>query len=332
MKKENKLRALCLLKALYELSDESHPLSTTELIALLNERYRLDVHRTTIASDVEQLKNFGIDIRTIKSSQNKYFLAGRMFEIAELKLLVDAVQTASFITKEESANLLEKLSTLTSLSKADALKRNLYSNETVQQSEKWICDVAEIINAAINNGKKISFQRFQYNVKKEKELTHNGAACILSPYALIQKDGRIYVVGYSDECQAVVNYRIDRIWGKPNVLKETAVQHTEDLGPCMNRTAGCCIKKENVELICDNALMDAIVDRFGIEVKTFAYDLSSFRVASHVAIDSSFYSWVFSFGGLIRIKSPQQVKMEYQAMIARAQKALEKERIDQSTC
>lgn len=161
-------------------------------------------------------------------------------------------------------------------------------------------------------------------MKKEKELTHNGAACVLSPYALIQKDGRFYVVGYSDECQTVVNYRIDRIWGKPNVLKESVVQLTEDFSPRMNSTTGCCNKKENVELICDNALMDAIIDRFGTEVKTFAYDLSSFRVASHVAIDSSFYSWVFSFGGLVRIKSPQQVKMEYQAMIAKAQKALEK--------
>lgn len=71
MKKENKLRALCLLKAFHELTDESHPLSTTELIALLNERYQLDGHRMTIASDVEQLKKFGIDIRTIKSSQNR---------------------------------------------------------------------------------------------------------------------------------------------------------------------------------------------------------------------------------------------------------------------
>lgn len=324
MKKENKLRALCLLKALYELTDESHPLSTSELMALLHERYQLDVHRTTIASDVEQLKNFGIDIRTIKSGQNMYFLAGRMFEIAELKLLVDAIQTASFITKEESASLLKKLSALTSLPKAVALKRNLYSDETVQQSEKWIYDIVEIINTAINNGKKISFQRFQYNVKKEKELTHNGAACILSPYALTQKDGRFYVVGYSDECQAVVNYRIDRILGKPNILKDSVVQLTKDFSPSTNSTAGCCIKKENVEMICDNALMDAIIDRFGTEVKTFAYDLSSFRVVSHVAIDSSFYSWVFGFGGLVKIKSPQRVKMEYQAMIVNAQKALEK--------
>ena len=118
MEKKTKLRALCLLKILYERTDENHPLSTAELIELMKEEYDLDIYRTTIANDAEQLRQFGIDICSIRTAQNNYFLNERLFDMSELKSLIDAVESSKFITEKKSKQLVEKIGVLTSKNKA----------------------------------------------------------------------------------------------------------------------------------------------------------------------------------------------------------------------
>ena len=123
---EAKPRILYLLKILLERTDEEHPLSTTQLIGILNEEYGISAHRTTITKDIAALVEYGLDIVTIHSTQSKYFVASRKFELPELKLLIDAVESSKFITKKKSETLIEKIHTMTSPGQVAKLKRNNY--------------------------------------------------------------------------------------------------------------------------------------------------------------------------------------------------------------
>ena len=179
MEKETKLRALCILKILYELSDVDHQLSTAEIAELLEEKYGLKVYRTTINSDIEQLRQFGIDICINKSTQNRYFIDGRLFDVPELKLLIDAVESSKFITKKKSMELVEKLGTLASKNSSTDLKRNLCIEGRLKPVNEQIYYIVDALNDAINQGKKVSFQYFQYNVKKEQKLRHDGEVYVV---------------------------------------------------------------------------------------------------------------------------------------------------------
>ena len=321
MKKETKLRPLCLLKILYEKTDADHPLSTNELIALMESEYGLYVYRTTIAADVEQLKKFGIDIRTIKMASNQYYIGSRLFVLSELKLLVDAVESSKFITEEKSKELVVKLISLASQNKAMELKRNLCIEGRIKPSNEQIYCIVDALNDAINQDKKVSFQYFQYNVKKEQKLRHDGEVYTFSPYTLVWNGDYYYVIGFSDKHQNIGSFRVDRIFNQPKILRENAVPRPKDFDEAKYiKTMFRMYNKEaqTVELICDNDLMDTIIDKFGCDVKTYAYSMSAFKAEIEVATSHVFYGWVFGFGGKVKILGPKNVKEEYAEMIKSA--------------
>ncbi len=318
MEKETKLRPLCLLKILYEKTDADHPLSTNELIALMDREYGLHVYRTTIATDVEQLKKFGIDVQVIKLASNQYYIGNRLFSLSELKLLIDAVESSKFITEEKSKELVGKLISLASDNKASELKRNLCIEGRIKPDNEQIYNIVDVLNDAINQGKKVSFQYFQYNVRKEKKLRHDGEIYTFSPYTLVWNGDYYYVIGFSDKHQNVGSFRVDRIYDQPKILRENAVACPEDFDEAkyiktMFRMYNT--EPQTVELICDNDLMDAIIEKFGCDVRTYAYSLSAFKAEVEVAVSHVFYSWVFGFGGKVRINAPTSVKDEYAEMV-----------------
>ena len=325
MEKETKLRPLCLLQLLYKETDEDHPLSTNELIELMAREYNLHVYRTTIASDVEQLKNFGIDIRTIKMASNRYYIGDRLFRLSELKLLIDAVESSKFITEEESKVLVGKLVSLAGKNKGLELTRNLCTEGRLKPDNDRIYDIVDTLNAAINQGRKVSFQYFQYNVRKEQKLRHDGEVYIFSPYTLVWNGDYYYVVGFSDKHQDIGSFRVDRIYNQPKILREEAVRRPDNFDEAKYiRTTFRMFGKEpeTVELICDNDLMDAVIDKFGRDVKTYAYSMSAFKAEVEVAASRIFYRWVFGFGGRIKINAPASVKNEYREMVLKAAKSL----------
>lgn len=325
MGKETKLRPLCLLKILYEKTDEDHPLSSNELIALMESEYGLYVYRTTIAADVEQLKKFGMDIRTIKMASNQYYIGNRRFSLFELKLLIDAVESSKFITEGKSKELVGKLIALASENKAFELKRNLCIEGRIKPSNEQIYYIVDALNDAINQGKKVSFQYFQYNVKKEQKLRHDGEIYIFSPYTLVWNGDYYYVIGFSDKHQSIGSFRVDRIFNQPKILRENAVPCPKDFDEAKYvKTMFRMYNKEPqmVELICDNDLMDAVIDKFGCDVKTYAYSMSAFKVEIELAASHVFYAWVFGFGGKVKILGPKNVKDEYAGMVKSAARDL----------
>lgn len=321
MEKETKLRALCILKILYELTDATHQLSTAEIAELLEEKYGLKVYRITIKSDIEQLRQFGIDICINKSTQNRYFMAGRLFDVPELKLLIDAVESYKLISEKKSKELVEKLGTLAAKNSSADLKRNICIEGRAYPVNEQIYSIIDTLNDAVNRGKKVSFRYFRYNVKKEKKLCNDGEAYVISPYTLVWNGDYCCVVGYFDKHQAIESFRVDRIYKQPKILKENADLRPESFDEAEYVKAAfrvCSKKPEAVELICDNDIMDAVIDKFGEDVTTYAYSLSSFKAEVEVAASRLFYSWVFGLGGKVKIKGPENVRLEYAEMVKAA--------------
>ena len=192
---ETKPRILYLQKILLERSDEENPLSTTQLINILNDEYGISAHRTTITKDIV----------VIHSTQSKYFVASRKFELPELKLLIDAVESSKFITSKKSDALIEKIHTMTSAGQVEKLRRNNYVVNRIKPDNEQIYYIIDTINEAINSGKQISFQYYDYTGLKKKVLKNKGEVYKLSPYKLLWNGDNYYVIGYSEKKSKVIN-------------------------------------------------------------------------------------------------------------------------------
>ena len=288
---ETKPRILYLKKILEERTDEEHPLSTTQLINILNEEYGISAHRTTVTKDIAALQEFGMDIVTIHSTQSKYFVASRKFELPELKLLIDAVESSKFITKKKSDALIEKIHTLTSPAQVKKLKRNNYVVNRIKPDNEQIYYIIDAINDAINMGKQISFRYYDYTGLKKKVLRNKGEIYKLSPYKLLWNGDNYYVIGYSEKKRKVINFRVDRIAGTPEILDKDVIAMPDDFD-IENFTKEVFFmfpgKSIMVDLRCDNSLMKTMVDRFGEDVTTLAYDMISFRIQTEVSASPTF--------------------------------------------
>ena len=316
-----KLRPLYLAKILYEQTDEEHFLTTAQLIQILEEQYGITSHRQTIKAEIELLRQFGLEIEEVKSTQNRYHLFARRFDVSELKLLIDAVESSKFITPSKSKELVEKLGSLASNHVAISLRRNVTCEGRIKTDNERIYLIIDAINEAINANKQISFQYFHYNIRKEKKIKRNGEAYVITPLHLVWNGDCYYMVGVYEYKQRLGSFRVDRIANCPTILKEDGTPAPEgfDIDNYINTTFHMYNSNhEEVELICDNEVMDSIIDRFGEGVTTYANDMESFRAVVNVAVSHVFYSWVFGFGGKVKIKSPERVSNKYKEMITTA--------------
>lgn len=267
MDNDSKLRLLYLEKMLQN-TDEAHPLTNAKMMRLLEEKYGITTHRTTIPSDIDLLIKSGVEIEVIDSKPKKYYLNdyARAFSLPELKMLIDAVASSKFITKKKSDELIEKIAVLGAPSNIPSLKRNLWSEGRIKQENERIYFIIDAVNQAINEKKKIAFQYFQYDVKKEQRLKHDGMPYKFSPYALVWNGDYYYMVGFSEKHNGIGNFRIDRVAKVPHILNENATPMPEgfDIADYTNGMLRMYNSERcDVELICDNGVMDAIIDKFG---------------------------------------------------------------------
>ena len=315
---KNKPRLLCLLKILFQHTDEDHPISTNGIIDKLKDEYEIETHRLTIAKDIKILQEMDIDVIAEHSKQNQYYIGKRTFELPELKLLIDAVESSKFITVKKSNDLISKIESLTSDGQRKKLKRNNYVVERVKPNNEQIYYIVDAINDAINNHKQISFQYYEYTGLKKKKLRNNGEIYKISPYYMIWSGDYYYVLGHSEKRNKIVTFRVDRIATTPDILEDDAIAKPKDfdIGK-FTKSVFFMYDGEKVmaDLICDNSLMKVIVDRFGEDVEVMAYDMTSFRVKTEVLASPTFYGWVFGFEGKVEILGPQKLKDEYIKMV-----------------
>jgi predicted DNA-binding transcriptional regulator YafY len=267
------------------------------------------------------LKQFGLEIEEVKSVQNRYNLYGRQFDIPELKLLIDAVESSKFITANKSQELVEKLSKLAGEHASAGLKRNVCCENRVKPGNEKVYLIIDAINEAINENKKISFQYFHYDENKKQQLKRDGKSYVITPLHLVWNGDYYYMIGVYDYKQRLGSFRVDRIAKRPTILEEDGTPAPEgfDVNEHINTTFRMFNSTHaEVELICDNDVMDSIVDRFGEEVSTCPYDQQSFKAIVNIAVSNVFYSWVFGFGGKVKISSPDSVKERYAEMLRAA--------------
>lgn len=323
MENGTRLRLLYIYQHLLKYSDAEHPVSTPELLRYLKEEHGMDVNRTTLPGDFAMMEKAGLHFEIIKSRQNKYYFDGRLFDVAELKLLIDAISSSKFITEKKSKDLIRKLTTLTSEYNAEKLRRHVTVEGRIKSENEKAYYILDAVNDAIDKGCKIRFQYTEYSNRKRKAMKNNGEYYIVSPYALVWDGDYYYMIGWCDNREHMRNFRLDRVYKTPMILEnEAAVPEPKDFNLVeysqkVFRMFGSDDEME-VELLCETGTMNGIVDKFGTKVKTEEVDDNHFRAVVTVCPSPTFYRWIFGWNGSMKIVGPDAVKKEYRAMLLKA--------------
>ena len=310
-----------LLKYLTENTDEEHPVSSAELRGLLRKKgYPSDPR--TIRKDIDMLREVGYDIMIIGQNglATSYFYGGQEWDKAELRILIDAVSSARFITPERSRKIIRKLAGLAGNQNRKELVPDLFVSERVKAQSNQLLYCLERISSAIRQKKKIVFKYYNYNTAKKRIHRHGGETYTLSPYATLWEDDRYYVVGWSDKREDVVAFRLDRM-PVPKISDEDAVPppkgfSLQDYSDKVTRMYGG--QTETVTLHCRSGMMDQVIDKFGLDVEITGVTQDSFDATVTVAVGGTFLSWVFQFAGQIFIKGPDSVRQLYEEMLQTA--------------
>ena len=310
-----KLKMLYLIDILEKCTDEEHKMTTNNIIKEL-EKFDIKAERKSIYNDIEQLNNYGYDIILSKSKENGgYYLASREFELPELKLLVDSVQSSRFITHKKSRELIEKLEKMCSKFEANQLKRQVYVvNRIKTDNESIYYNVNDIYNA-IQNNRKISFQYLEWNENRIKVARKNGQRYKISPWALTWNEDNYYLIAYDEEKEMIKHYRVDKIKDiqleKENRAGNNAFENFDIASYC-NKTYSMYGGEEvYVTIKFANYLSGVVIDRFGSEIAYRKEDETHFSIRICVALSNQFFGWLTGIGKDANILSPIYVKELY---------------------
>lgn len=310
-------RMLLVLKYLWGDTDETHTVSLEQLKDYLESCGLSRPDSRPIKNDIAQLLALGLDIVVDRRVQNQYFMATRHFDTAEVKLLIDAVQSSKFITRNKSRALIRKLAAFIAPGQKQILKRQLYVEYQAKAGNEAILRIVDSIHTAIAGKKKVTFQYFDYTPAKKKIHRHDGQLYTVSPFAMLWKNDLYYMVGYSDSQGFVATYRVDRI-DSLTVTGLRAVPRPRDftVSDYFGQTFSMFTGEDcRVELLCENELMASIIDRFGEKVETEVVDGGHFKVTVTIDLSNHFYGWVFASGGKMRILGPEKAVSGFQAML-----------------
>lgn len=307
-----KTKLLYLLRLLYRKTDEQHPITTAEICTYFKEQ-GVPLDRKTVKTDVDVLIALGYDIVVNRSRQNEYFIGSRNLELPELKLIIDAVQAAKFISPKKSMELIGKISALASPHQGDELKRNLFVDGKVKTSNEKVYYAVDTLFTAIQAEKAVTFKYIEYTAEKKKVYKHKGQIYILSPYDMVWCRDAYYVLGFSESHGKVVKFRVDRMYrpalsDKPYRPKPDNYDISEFCCQVFSMYDGTLC---TVELKCENRLMKSVIDRFGEDVQTRLFDCTHFIATVEVSVSPTFFAWIFTYNGKIQIISPETLKREY---------------------
>lgn len=317
-----RLRMWYLYDMLYKKSDEEHPLTTPQIVRLMQEDYGIYVHRTTIPYDLALLEAAGVKIGRIRRQAWHFYLAERRFSMPELRLLIDAVASSKFITEDKSKELIEKIIGMAGQPSAEKLIRRPVVTDRAKSDREACYAIVEAINEAMVAGRKISFYYFDYDNQKKHVLKNDENPYTVSPYDLIWDGDFYYLVGYCDEREALRTFRVDRIEDVPEMTEEELTSVPADYSvsrytkESLRMFSGGELK--TVTMRCDTVAMKWIIDRFGPDADTKPIGDNAFELTADLYVGPTFYSWVFGMAGAAEIEGPEDVKAEYRKMLETA--------------
>lgn len=322
-----KQKLLYLKKILLEKTDENHGLTANEIKSAL-EAYGIKTERKSLYDDLKILENFGLDICRTRTSTVRYYVASRDFEMPELKLLVDAIQSSKFITHKKSLSLIKKLEGLVSENDGNQLQRQVYVANRVKTLNEKIYYNVDTIHNAISQDNQISFKycMWEVNFGAEKKILKterkNGEPYVVSPWALCWDDENYYLIAYDSDADMIKHYRVDKMEsikitdcrrdGDQKFEKFDIARYTKGVFSMFGGD------EADVRLSVDNDLIGVIVDRFGMDVFITKESEESFVVSVKVMLSPQFYAWVFGLGNKVRILSPESAVEEYKNKLSQS--------------
>ncbi|MBQ5992012.1 MAG: WYL domain-containing protein [Clostridia bacterium] len=326
MKRENQKCKILIIRDLLLETDELHPLTVQDLIERLRAR-GIDAERKSVTDDLLTLSDYGMDVESVAVGKRKgYFLASRTFEPAELKMLVDSVQAAKFLSPKKTMGLIKKLAALSSRGEAALLKRQLYISDRGKTDNESVFYNIDAIHGAIAEDREITFVYWQYDLSKKRVPRKNGARYRVSPFALVWDDEFYYLIAYDAADARIKHYRVDkmnRITVCDTQRQGKDVFQKIDMSAYTSRNFSMFAGEEaDVVLDCDESVIGVIVDRFGADVSVHPNE-AGFTAFVRVAVSEQFFGWIAALGGAVRIRSPKPVRDGFIAHLDRVLKAHE---------
>lgn len=311
---KQKQKLLYIIKMLHEKSDEDHPIKMEAILDMLDQE-GIKAERKSIYNDMDTLRDFGYDIVLTKGKNGGYFLAYRDFDVAELKVLVDAVQASRFITTKKSKELIGKITKLAGEHEAKNLKREVYVMNRIKSENEAIYYNVDEIHRAIESNKQIAFKYLEYSVNKEAVPRRNGKIYKVSPRALAWNEEKYYLIAYDAEADLIKNYRVDKIKDinvteEPRIILEKDKKF--DVAEYCNRAFGMYSgENETIAVQFPNRLIGVVIDRFGKDVNIYNIEGDSFVTRLNVAVSSQLFGWITGLGPEVQIIGPAKVVDEY---------------------
>lgn len=312
----SKMKTLLIYKLLSKYSDDEHPLSSADLIAMLAQE-GIKCERKSIYSDIQMLNDIGLDIVSTSSPKRGYFIATRKFELPEVRLLIDAVSSAGFITPKKTENLVEKLESLVSDNQANDLFSQVYVDSNSKCDNEEIYYIIDALHEAILNKNKVKFVYKRRNIDIENRKSFTEKTFVVSPYALIWKDDHYYLVCNNEKYDNLMNLRLDRMKkiqqleedcrpiGEVSEYKD-ALDVSDYSSKMFSMFSGC---SHPVKLLCSLDIREEIMDRFGEKISLTAVDPSHFETVIDAAVSEGLVSWIMSFGDKLKILEPESLAL-----------------------
>lgn len=318
--KQKKYKCLYLMKIFLEETDEDHGLS----LAQLNDRlvaYGFDtVSAKTLYEDIEELRQFGIDIDYSHEGRRYFYrVLSRDFDLAELKLLVDSVQASKYITERKSKALIAKIGKLTSRHQAQTLTRQVLVSGRIKSMNESILLNVDALNSAINRNRQITFQYFQYDRDKNLVLRHGGTWYVVSPWTLLLDNEYYYLVAFDSKDSRMKHYRVDKMLRiKATDEPRLGGEHYHPADYTRQSVFGMFGGTvTSVTLEAENGMAGILIDRFGKDIPMLPISPTHFEVSVNVALSPMFYGWLTSLGEGIRLTGPTSAVNELKQYIQR---------------
>lgn len=309
-----KFKFTYLMKIMTEKTDDEHSLTMPQILEEL-EKYEVSAERKSIYEDFKDMSKLGIDvIKEQRGRETFYHIAGREFELAEVKLLIDAVQSAKFITQKKSKSLISKVKNFVSEHQAKQLQRQIVINDRVKTMNESVYYNVDDIHTAINQNRKIKFKYYKWDIDKKLVERHGGSYFVVSPWALLWDDENYYMIAFDDWDNKIKHYRVDKMMyievgnderaGKEEFKNFDMAKYSKaTFGMYHGEKTKVCIKFAN-------HMCGVFIDRFGKDTLFRKIDENHSELIVDINVSPQFFGWIFSLGNDVEIVSPREVVNE----------------------
>ena len=325
---ERKIKLLLLYEVLRTQTDERHPMTTKELSAEL-QKYGITVSRQTFYEDIQVLNRYGFEVVSEKGKRNRYYIDSHTFERPEIEILLHAICASNFLTEKKKTALLNKVSELSGSASAREMSEFISESPGDGKNEHIFYSIDAIMTAMLEK-KQITFRYYDYGLNGEKLYRRNGKRYRVNPLGFIYSEGKLYFICYHDShaedgpTKYVVE-RMDDVTVERERITETAKYKGFDLSKYKRELFSMYSgESKEITLIFPQELLNIALERFGEEIKPIRYGNGEYLFIALIQMSEPFFGWIASFGGRVRIHSPEEVKEQYKEFIKNLEKSLEK--------